>query len=75
MCALLDRRSRRLLPVELRYVGLEIEDEYVVGYGLDLEERYRNLPLLVSVTPPLKGEPDIHEDEEPGAGVNLLQAH
>ncbi|MHB1508534.1 MAG: phosphoribosyltransferase [Acidimicrobiales bacterium] len=75
VCALLDRRSRRLLPVELRYVGLEIEDEYVVGYGLDLEERYRNLPLLMSVEPPLKGELEIHEDEEPGAGVNLLQAH
>jgi len=47
VCALLDRRPRRLLPVELRYVGLEIGDEYVVGYGLDLEERFRNLPMLV----------------------------
>ncbi len=75
VCALLDRRSRRLLPVELRYVGLEIEDEYVVGYGLDLEERYRNLPMLMSVEPPLRGELEIHEDEEPGASVNSLQAH
>jgi hypoxanthine phosphoribosyltransferase len=45
-CALLDRRSRRLLPVELRYVGRVIGDEYVVGYGLDLDERCRNLPGL-----------------------------
>ena len=43
-CALLDRQSRRLLPVDIRYVGQVIGDEYVVGYGLDLDERYRNLP-------------------------------
>jgi hypoxanthine phosphoribosyltransferase len=47
ICALLDRRPRRLLPVEVRYVGCEIGDEYVVGYGLDFEERYRNLPTLM----------------------------
>jgi len=51
VCALLDRRPRRLLPVELRYVGREIGDEYVVGYGLDFEERYRNLPTLMVVEP------------------------
>lgn len=51
VCTLLDRRSRRLLPVELRYVGREIGEEYVVGYGLDVEERYRNLPDLVVVDP------------------------
>lgn len=49
ICALLDRRSRRLLPVEIRYPGLRIGDEYVVGYGLDFEELYRNLPSLVTV--------------------------
>jgi hypoxanthine phosphoribosyltransferase len=48
VCALLDRRQRRLLPVGVRYVGLEIGDEYVVGYGLDFEERHRNLPMLVA---------------------------
>ena len=64
VCALLGRRSRRLLPVELRYVGLEIDDEYVVGYGLDLEERYRNLPMLVSIDPPQRAEIEMHEDEE-----------
>jgi len=45
-CTLLDRQSRRLLPVEIRYVGQVISDEHVVGYGLDFEERYRNLPGL-----------------------------
>lgn len=45
-CALLDRQSRRLLPIDVRYVGLVIGDEHVVGYGLDLDERYRNLPGL-----------------------------
>jgi len=42
-CALLDRRSRRLLPVEVRYVGKVISDAQVIGYGLDLDERFRNL--------------------------------
>ncbi|MGD1011916.1 MAG: phosphoribosyltransferase family protein [Acidimicrobiales bacterium] len=45
-CALLDRQSRRLLPVEVRYVGQAIGDEHVVGYGLDRFELYRNLPGL-----------------------------
>jgi hypoxanthine phosphoribosyltransferase len=46
VCALLDRLARRLIPVELRYVGQVIGEEYVVGYGLDLDERYRNLAEL-----------------------------
>ena len=51
VCALLDRRTKRLLPVELRYVGRAIGDEYVVGYGLDLDERLRNVPDLVVIDP------------------------
>jgi hypoxanthine phosphoribosyltransferase len=46
VCTLLDRPGKRILPVDLRYVGKEIGDEYVIGYGLDLAERYRNLPEL-----------------------------
>ena len=38
-------------PVEARYVGMTIGDEYVVGYGLDFEERYRNLPVVVAADP------------------------
>jgi hypoxanthine phosphoribosyltransferase len=51
VCALFDRRAKRLLPVELRYVGRVIGDEYVVGYGLDLDERFRNLPEVRIVDP------------------------
>ncbi len=51
VCALLDRRVKRLLPVELRYVGRTIGEEYVVGYGLDLDERFRNLPDLRVIDP------------------------
>lgn len=42
-CVLLDKRSRRKVEVELDYVGFEIPDLFVVGYGLDLAGRYRNL--------------------------------
>jgi hypoxanthine phosphoribosyltransferase len=57
-CALLDRKNRRLLPVEVRYVGQLISDEYAVGYGLDLDERYRNLPgLQVVDEAELRAEP------------------
>jgi hypoxanthine phosphoribosyltransferase len=41
--ALLDKPERRLRPVEVKYVGFHIPDEFVVGYGLDYAERYRNL--------------------------------
>src|SRR5579862_4862995 len=44
IAALLDKPSRRLEPVRADYVGFEIPDEFVVGYGLDFAERYRNLP-------------------------------
>ena len=42
--ALLDKPSRRLMPVKADYVGFQIPDEFVVGYGLDYAERFRNLP-------------------------------
>ncbi|MDA8195256.1 MAG: hypoxanthine phosphoribosyltransferase [Thermaerobacter sp.] len=44
MCSLLDKPSRRQVAVPLHYKGFEIPDEFVVGYGLDVDERYRNLP-------------------------------
>jgi hypoxanthine phosphoribosyltransferase len=43
IAALLDKPDRRLRPVKVAYVGFEIPDEFVVGYGLDYGERYRNL--------------------------------
>ncbi len=44
IAALLDKPDRRMRPVEVSYVGFRIPDEFVVGYGLDYAERYRNLP-------------------------------
>jgi len=46
VCALLDKRARRLVDVPLDYIGFEIPDEFVVGYGLDYHQRYRNLPFI-----------------------------
>ena len=43
---LLDKRSRRQVPVEIDYVGFVIDDRFVVGYGLDAGERYRQLPFI-----------------------------
>ena len=46
VCALLDKPSRRRVPVPIHYPGLTIEDLFVVGYGLDLDQKYRNLPYI-----------------------------
>ena len=44
ICALLDKYARRVVPIEADFKGFDIEDEFVIGYGLDYAERYRNLP-------------------------------
>jgi hypoxanthine phosphoribosyltransferase len=49
IAALLDKPSRRIAPVQADYVGFQIPDKFVVGYGLDYAERYRNLPDLCVV--------------------------
>jgi hypoxanthine phosphoribosyltransferase len=49
IAVLLDKVSRRILPIHADYVGFEIPDEFVVGYGLDAAERYRNLPDICVV--------------------------
>jgi hypoxanthine phosphoribosyltransferase len=46
VCALLTKPERRKVAVEPRYVGFEIADRFVIGYGLDHEERHRNLPYV-----------------------------
>ena len=46
VCVLLSKKKQRAREVETNYVGFEIEDEFVVGYGLDFRERYRNLPYI-----------------------------
>ncbi|MBI4199057.1 MAG: hypoxanthine phosphoribosyltransferase [Chloroflexi bacterium] len=64
VCALLDKRVRRLMPVPVDYVGFEVPDEFLVGYGLDYLEKYRNLPFIGILRPggggqegPEKGSP------------------
>ena len=49
-CALLDKPSRRVEPFRADYVGFTIPDKFVVGYGLDLDENYRNLPDIYTVS-------------------------
>ena len=51
VCALLDKKSRRQVEVSVKYVGFEVPDEFVVGYGLDYNQRYRNLPYVASLKP------------------------
>ena len=46
VCVLLSKKKQRAREVNADYVGFEIEDEFVVGYGLDFRERYRNLPYI-----------------------------
>jgi hypoxanthine phosphoribosyltransferase len=46
VCTLLDKSVRRLVPVEIAYRGFEIPDVFVVGYGLDFEQKFRNLPYI-----------------------------
>jgi hypoxanthine phosphoribosyltransferase len=46
ICVLLSKKKQRVREVDADYVGFEIEDEFVVGYGLDFRERYRNLPYI-----------------------------
>jgi hypoxanthine phosphoribosyltransferase len=46
VCTLLNKPSRRLKPVRLDYVGFEIADHFVAGYGIDYAEQYRNLPYI-----------------------------
>ena len=51
LCTLLDKPSRRTKPVEADYVGFPVEDLFVVGYGLDFAEKYRNLPYIGILKP------------------------
>ena len=55
LCALLDKPERRVKPVELHYCGFSIPDTFVVGYGLDYAEKYRNLPYIGILKPEIYG--------------------
>jgi hypoxanthine phosphoribosyltransferase len=62
VCALLDKSERRIAPVDVRYIGFNIPNDYVVGYGLDHRELYRNLPFICVL------KRSAYEDEVPVAG-------
>jgi len=62
LCALLDKRAAREVEVEIDYCGFEIEPLFVVGYGLDFAERFRNLPY-VGVWEPEAAEPGADPDQ------------
>jgi len=49
ICALVDKRARRKIEIEGDYIGFSIEDGFIVGYGVDYAERYRNLPAIYTV--------------------------
>lgn len=50
LCTLLDKPDRRVIDVPVDYTGFQIPDEFVVGYGLDYDQKYRNLPYIGIVT-------------------------
>ncbi len=51
ICSLLNKPSRREIDVHVEYIGFDIPDEFVVGYGLDFDELYRNLPCIAVLKP------------------------
>ena len=55
ICCLLDKPARRLAPIEIAYRGFTIPDRFVIGYGLDYDEHYRNLPYIGVLRPSVYG--------------------
>jgi hypoxanthine phosphoribosyltransferase len=51
VCTLLEKRARRRVEVPIKYTGFEVPDAFVVGYGLDYRQRYRNLPFIAILHP------------------------
>jgi hypoxanthine phosphoribosyltransferase len=63
VCALFDRRALRIVPLELRFVGFQAPEEFLLGYGLDVDGRYRNLPFVaVGDRLVLAADPDAYVD-------------
>ncbi|HEX8100521.1 MAG TPA: hypoxanthine phosphoribosyltransferase [Actinomycetota bacterium] len=76
VCTLLDKSVRRIPPLEIRYRGFDCPDTFVVGYGLDVGERYRNLPVILAV----KDQARLEEDRDalaeflPGASASSAES-
>ncbi len=64
VCTLLDKRVRRLVDVPLDYVGFEIPDEFVIGYGLDYRQLYRNLGFIATLKPGWMEEQAMHTGKQ-----------
>ncbi len=74
-CALLDKTVRRIVPTPVRFRGFEIGDDFVLGYGLDFAERYRNLDRIVAGDLGLlRDDADAYVDELYGAGTSASGA-
>ncbi|MEO0492778.1 MAG: hypoxanthine phosphoribosyltransferase [Actinomycetota bacterium] len=68
LCTLVDRPARRVVPVPIDHTGVQIEDRFVIGYGLDHEGRYRNLQVLAVADPAVLNEdPDAYVEALYGA--------
>jgi len=65
VCTLFDRRARRIVPVSVRFAGFDVTDDLLLGYGLDVAGRYRNLPFVAA------GDSRVLEDD-PDAYVEAL---
>jgi hypoxanthine phosphoribosyltransferase len=64
VCTLFDRRARRIVPVAIRFTGFEAPDDLLLGYGLDVAGRYRNLPFVAAGDRrALENDPDAHVGE------------
>ena len=61
VCTLLDRTPQRIVPTTIRFRGIEIGEEFLIGYGLDWAERYRNVDRLLAADPGrLRGDADAY---------------
>ncbi len=75
VCTLLDKSVRRIVPLDIRYRGFDCPDRFVVGYGMDYDERYRNLPSIYAVEDmdALAADPlalqHLLDPDDPGAGL------
>ena len=75
VCALLDKAVRRLVPTPLRFVGFEVDDRFLLGYGLDHAERYSNLGDIVEGDlARLLDDPDVHVSDLYGSGGGTVSA-
>lgn len=61
ICTLLDKPERRVADVNADYVGFTIPDEFVIGYGLDYDEKYRNLPYIGVLKPEVYSKEDLEK--------------